>query len=300
MAGQMSNHEQSLTDAFVLSSIVLLAYDTLLTFPREWQCIWRRKFTSVTFLYVLQRYVALIAFVLRLPQTPGIGPRVGWFAKFEMGYADRLCKINFAFFVVFYMLMVLGVSLPTSTRSVTIIGDLMVIVYIWAKTVNAWSLEELSQLKPRLTTVLVRNGTLYCVALLVMNVVVLILNQSAATSSSAFIYTINAFSANLIARFFLDLQNVFQPPTVTTSTMGGMKFAVADNTSKVFAQGIPPPTFSDALAAPAEDSIWLTDAGEDALVYLDDTQVESSASASHAPVSSHVPGESSEPCHGVV
>ena len=52
---------------------VLIVYDTILTFDIELQIIWRRKFTLVSVLYVLNRYGQAVyytlAVVLLLPLT---------------------------------------------------------------------------------------------------------------------------------------------------------------------------------------------------------------------------------------
>ena len=53
------------------NSAALFCYDYLLTFDREVQYLWRRKFASSTVLYALMRYSTLAAFVLT---SLGIGP----------------------------------------------------------------------------------------------------------------------------------------------------------------------------------------------------------------------------------
>ncbi|KAH8103622.1 hypothetical protein BXZ70DRAFT_743222 [Cristinia sonorae] len=49
---------------YPICAIVLVAYDTLLTFSREVKCIWKQRFSAVTALFVLQRYGALIAAIM--------------------------------------------------------------------------------------------------------------------------------------------------------------------------------------------------------------------------------------------
>jgi len=52
--------------ACTIVPIVILFYDNLLTFSREVDCVWRRKFSAVTVLYVMQRYCLMLDITLRL------------------------------------------------------------------------------------------------------------------------------------------------------------------------------------------------------------------------------------------
>ncbi|KAI0709748.1 hypothetical protein C8Q76DRAFT_78096 [Earliella scabrosa] len=60
-------------NSLILSGAVLIVYDTILTFDIELEIIWRRKFTLVSVLYVLNRYGQAVyytlAVVLLLPLT---------------------------------------------------------------------------------------------------------------------------------------------------------------------------------------------------------------------------------------
>ncbi|KAI0070353.1 hypothetical protein K474DRAFT_1670164 [Panus rudis PR-1116 ss-1] len=53
------HHERS-TSTLSVSSVALVAYDTVLTFPQEVRCIWQRKWTGATLLYATIRYVTLL------------------------------------------------------------------------------------------------------------------------------------------------------------------------------------------------------------------------------------------------
>ncbi|KAL4251418.1 hypothetical protein ABKN59_005594 [Abortiporus biennis] len=60
----------------ILASSVLLFFDTILTFPKEVQRIWRRRFTGATFIYALTRYVNVverITLVVSLFIQPALG-----------------------------------------------------------------------------------------------------------------------------------------------------------------------------------------------------------------------------------
>ena len=48
----------------------LVVYDTLLTFSRELDCIWKRKFSLVMVLFVAQRYLLILQGVIEFLPTP--------------------------------------------------------------------------------------------------------------------------------------------------------------------------------------------------------------------------------------
>lgn len=64
-------------------STALLFYDYFLTLDREIRCVWRSKFSGVTVLFLLNRYVTLLYRVLMIVQL------MSWGA-FEEVTADRV------------------------------------------------------------------------------------------------------------------------------------------------------------------------------------------------------------------
>ncbi|KAI0081380.1 hypothetical protein K474DRAFT_1337673 [Panus rudis PR-1116 ss-1] len=46
--------------------LAFLVYDTILTFPQEARCIWRRKLTGASLLYFLIRYITLLNMGIRV------------------------------------------------------------------------------------------------------------------------------------------------------------------------------------------------------------------------------------------
>ena len=45
---------------------VIILYDTVLTFSREVECIWKRKWSAATALFLLNRYSAVVVCLLNL------------------------------------------------------------------------------------------------------------------------------------------------------------------------------------------------------------------------------------------
>ena len=46
--------------SLILHTRVIVLYDTLLTFPREVECIWKRKWSAASALFLLNRYNAVV------------------------------------------------------------------------------------------------------------------------------------------------------------------------------------------------------------------------------------------------
>ncbi|KAI0073417.1 hypothetical protein K474DRAFT_1710748 [Panus rudis PR-1116 ss-1] len=50
-----------------VSVLTVLVYDTILTFPQEFRCIWQRKWTAVTLLYAITRYLTILYITMHIP-----------------------------------------------------------------------------------------------------------------------------------------------------------------------------------------------------------------------------------------
>ncbi|KAI0781564.1 hypothetical protein BC629DRAFT_1289752, partial [Irpex lacteus] len=100
----------------------LYLYDWMTTLSEEVNVIWRRKWTSITWLYALTRYSAVLDQILFL-----IPP---W---------------NF-------------VVLSLATRTAVILGDVLVLVITWTKTAQAYREARRMNIGAPLTTILFRDG----------------------------------------------------------------------------------------------------------------------------------------------
>jgi len=105
--------------ACTIVPIAILGYDTLLTFSREVDCIWRRRFSAVTVLYVMQRYCMILAVTFRL----------------AVPSARTLISCRVCTYVIYCsdVLGLLGVALFSSLRTWAICGRLslpLVLVFL--------------------------------------------------------------------------------------------------------------------------------------------------------------------------
>ncbi|KAH8103523.1 hypothetical protein BXZ70DRAFT_1055738 [Cristinia sonorae] len=272
-------------------SVALIVYDTSLTFSREVKCIWKRKFSAVTVLYVLQRYVVIAALVAKLPWSSSQFPVFTGiqvqgcildlcdvhdsqhdlyrthFTPPSLGYLStalvtrHLYRTSGAIFAVHK-------HIPPLTRAAVITTDILIVFFIWYKTVDSWTLRDIrfkGASGPLLTTVLIQNGTIYFVVLTALNIVTLVMDKvpTVGVYGGLYSYVGSAISANLSARFFLDLRMVyFQRADPNFPTMASsVRFAGASIIGNIGA----PMSF--------EDSAWVMSAGleaEERPVYSDD------------------------------
>ncbi|KAK7693363.1 hypothetical protein QCA50_002931 [Cerrena zonata] len=58
--------QNQLTGYFFVAGLALAVYDTILAFPQELKCIWQRKFSMASVLYLLIRYGTFFNIFLRV------------------------------------------------------------------------------------------------------------------------------------------------------------------------------------------------------------------------------------------
>ncbi|TCD64604.1 hypothetical protein EIP91_003869 [Steccherinum ochraceum] len=138
-------------------------------------------------------------------------------------------------------------------RSVTIASDALVLVLTWAKTADVWrESKKTKALKVTVSTLLLRDGTMYFGTLLIMNIAAFFLDVfQKKANGSAFIFVLNAIGANLLARFLLDLRSVYESGSRDLQTMSSLNFAAR--------------SFGGNMGAPLVngDSIWVSRPADD-------------------------------------
>lgn len=111
----------------------------------------------------------------------------------------------------------------------------------------------MKQFKPKVSMLLISDGTLDFVALLVMNVVTLLLDiyaKQIQDESTAFNFVNDVIGPTLIARFILDLRSVYFPENAPEQTTTTVLFASKSS--------------MENMAAPlGSDSTWASGAADD-------------------------------------
>ncbi|TCD64399.1 hypothetical protein EIP91_004115 [Steccherinum ochraceum] len=103
--------------------------------------------------------------------------------------------------------------LDYAARGSAIANDALVLALTWVKTADAWrETRRIKGFKMTLSELLLRDGTVYFAMLLIMNIVAFFLDtfQADFDQSNGFLSVLNALSANLLARFILDLRSVYE------------------------------------------------------------------------------------------
>ncbi|KAH9919350.1 hypothetical protein B0H21DRAFT_713016 [Amylocystis lapponica] len=99
-------------------------------------------------------------------------------------------------------------SWSLATHSFAIVEDALVLVLTWIKTYGIKRIASQMHVKATLTTMLLRDGTVYFATLLILNVVSLIVLKSSVEINPVPNF-IDAFTCILISRFILNLREAF-------------------------------------------------------------------------------------------
>ncbi|CAL1698436.1 unnamed protein product [Somion occarium] len=203
-------YDARITLSFKIAALAIMAYDTILAFPSEVQCIWHRKLSGVTVLYILVRYVPLLEQVVEV--LDGM-----WFANLSVSSCIVFEKLNCVFAPLFYFaiagfsslsyhvstciispslerlpfyatLKVLlsspvqahtwccHISIPIITRAAAIASDLAVICFTWIETASIYKRSRTSGARAPTVKVLLHNGSVQFIVLLLLNSVTVLLD----------------------------------------------------------------------------------------------------------------------------
>ncbi|TCD61018.1 hypothetical protein EIP91_009157 [Steccherinum ochraceum] len=140
-----------------------------------------------------------------------------------------------------------------TTRSAAVARDALVLVLTWIRTADVWrESRKINPLKITVTTLLLRDGTIYFGMLLIVNIVVFLLNalESPLRTPVRFTAVLYAIDANLLARFILDLRSVHESGSNAPQNVSSVVFAASLGGNMGAPLGI-------------EDSTWVTGPADD-------------------------------------
>ncbi|CAL1698806.1 unnamed protein product [Somion occarium] len=289
--------EMRIANTFAVAATTLLIFDYLLTLSEEIKCIWKRKFTGVTILFFINRYVTLMYRILMIVQMVSFDNQTestanaGWYQYliFICSCASvlRFCEglviileVTAAAFMairmyaiwngdrrVFAVVFILGLVTPAiniyyyTTLSVIalpqpLVGcgeevdlhtpiaisvfnrvfaiglDAFILILTWAKTAGIMRSLASVHIRTSLTTMLLRDGTVYFAFLLVLNVANLV--AISYNIFGALPALTDVVTSILITRFLLNLRGVYSSNGATTSfdfdkSMSDVRFANASD-----------------------------------------------------------------------
>ncbi|KAK7675886.1 hypothetical protein QCA50_021178 [Cerrena zonata] len=169
------------------AAMTLSVYDLLLSFNKEVEYIWRRKFSMVKILYFTIRYCTALSIFWNIIIRKSIFSSVPIF--------------------------IVGVV----TRSIAVGSDATVLFFTLVATLSTYRDSKKAKVKTRLTTTLIHNGFLQFLGLLAMNVIAVFLNIFSIASSSPtaphatyFITLLDAVHSILLSNFMINLRSVYQ------------------------------------------------------------------------------------------
>ncbi|EKM50292.1 uncharacterized protein PHACADRAFT_201131 [Phanerochaete carnosa HHB-10118-sp] len=156
----------------------LAAYEFLITFGDEIEIVWKRPITARAVLLGSVRWCMLLAAVVNIAPTT---------ASVSLEY--------------------LGVSdFLYTTRGSLILADAIVLILTWIKTFRHWRNARRLKMKASLTTCLLRDGTMYFIALLALNIAQLLTFNFSDTDITIINALITTLPLMLISRFIINLR----------------------------------------------------------------------------------------------
>ncbi|KAI0707182.1 hypothetical protein C8Q76DRAFT_860360 [Earliella scabrosa] len=210
-----------LQNYFSAAAVVLIFYEYAITFNKEVELFWRRKITLASVLFLVNRYVPLAVNVLYSPY-PGAP-------------STHQCVEGCA--ALLYIAEMLSIfqylpwALTIITRTCLITCDLLVIGITWKATfaLNR-ELKGIAISRMGFSGVLFRDGVIYFIVLLILNVLHLtfsLLSSSDFEKKRSSLFTLlEPMNAILISRFLLNLQeanNAFYHHS-SSSTIDNIRF----------------------------------------------------------------------------
>ncbi|KAI9062447.1 hypothetical protein FKP32DRAFT_1677387 [Trametes sanguinea] len=228
---------------YTLAAFVLLAFEYVITLDREVRLVWGRKTTGATVLFVLNRYWLFFEYItqvitmfpitvprfehtLLLATTCNVigymvivgnaGPPLIWAAFSTLrGYALSgrkwwIAPLIFVFYVPHFILNCLYYAKlkpelappPFNCLLSSSIGE-----QTWIDTFAITKAASVARMRMSLTNAILKDGTIYFVCLLILNVVNIVVNAVAENGAvSAFQDPITSI---LVSRFLLNLRDTF-------------------------------------------------------------------------------------------
>ncbi|KAH9895718.1 hypothetical protein C8Q73DRAFT_789525 [Cubamyces lactineus] len=231
-----------------LAGFVMVFYEYFVTFGDEVDLFWRRKISSASVIFFLNRYLTLLGYVLDSgtfhAQTDIGFASTGFYllryfpqAAFSSLRAYALCEYNRWIAGVVFLLLTGPVAVNASTLRWTHIrnlpapigctssadispslaknaigADFLVVMVTWWKTRKSMKLYREANIKASYASLMLRDGTVYFLVLLILNVLHMVLTILAYTEAFISVSYVSIFTdpimSILVSRFLLDLRQV--------------------------------------------------------------------------------------------
>ncbi|KAI0722609.1 hypothetical protein C8Q76DRAFT_782827 [Earliella scabrosa] len=255
----------------------LYAFEYVVTFDREVNLFWKRKITMASVLFIANRYLALVTRFMGFPYpiedqnapntSHGLVRSFAILHPWDMSISWKLvlrAALSQNNQETFKMRFIVA-------RSTAMAADLLVLAITWKATFKASreGIRALGGQRTSLSTVLFKNGVIYFMTLLIINILHLSFTLLSIGSSnlvisgnaSSMIFFVEPLTAILVSRFLIDLQeaNNAMLDQGSLASMGSLAF-------NRFVGSL-----GSSLPAPLED---FTSASEPTGIHEDDQHME--------------------------
>ncbi|TCD65131.1 hypothetical protein EIP91_003062 [Steccherinum ochraceum] len=262
----MATETISFGRACAVLGLCLVAYDVLATLEREIEFIWKRPFGVITVLFVTQRWLVVIGGLMFVQIPSNDTVRVSPFSTLrinshfllgmlglEYSFATlRIWAIYNHAIVPTVLIFLVSVTKPVLCiltvedevlhnapalkpdsavviicRMLTVVSDFVILFSTWVKTANTWRHSfRMKGFTPVLSTLLLRDGTLYFGGLFILNFggSILRIFRVDDLGGLGYCFATTAISTNLIARFILDLRGAYDDDSRNAGTMSSIQF----------------------------------------------------------------------------
>ncbi|KAJ3552359.1 hypothetical protein NM688_g4189 [Phlebia brevispora] len=217
--------EADFTDTYILTATAaLVVFEHMITLNQEITTIWKRKFTSGTVLFLLNRYALVVYITISIaPTSEHVYDRLAdsESRRDNPTHSSRSILRHTYLRAVGSQAVVFRPSgggepsadcypdLGLATRVALILGDVLVLVLTWAKTYKTKREAASLNMHLPLSTLLLRDGTVYFVTLLSMNILQILVESVPALVIIAYSNDFwNIITGILVSRFILNLRQL--------------------------------------------------------------------------------------------
>ncbi|EKM56285.1 uncharacterized protein PHACADRAFT_207564 [Phanerochaete carnosa HHB-10118-sp] len=221
------------------SLIALVTYEYVVTLDQEIAVVWKRKFTATSMMLLSTRWLMLWGVILMyMPakQTSSITTLTSLFSALRVYALWQQSRMKYVFTTIVFMLglVPVGTNIFASVHTVllcqdipihgtycsnfvniqpkltndAIAADIAVLALTWVKSFKQFQEMRRLELGSSISTVLLRDGSLYFVALLAMNILQLLTFTDAFVEANYADAFLQFMPAVLVQRFMLNLRQL--------------------------------------------------------------------------------------------
>ncbi|KAH9901008.1 hypothetical protein C8Q73DRAFT_786418 [Cubamyces lactineus] len=170
-----------------LAAFVFILFEYLITFDNEVECVWRRKLTWARLILLLNRYIALVLYLLSI--TPLIPA--------ENLLAPLVRRLIRGYFTVSIL-----------TRVCSVAYEAIIVAVTWMKTWTYVRANALPGIPKSVMTFVLHEGILYFTVIMVLNAIQLVFIWVEADTLSLALAFLNPLTSILISRFYFGLDEL--------------------------------------------------------------------------------------------